>query len=90
MHLDSDSAALMRLSLIRWGFPCPTTYLQIYQKYKGQGVPFPPDFRAMLRYRDPTIGVSPEREDIVPHGVLKDTVVRNRGAHLLLTIHHPL
>jgi hypothetical protein len=41
---------------------CPTysvRHLQIYHKYKGQGVPFPPDFRAMLpRYRDPTIGVS--------------------------------
>jgi hypothetical protein len=58
MHLDSDSAALMRLSLIRWGFPCPARYLQIFQIYKGQGVPFPPDFRSMMpRYRDPTIGV---------------------------------
>ena len=59
MPLDSDSAALMRLSLSRWGFPCPARHLQIYHKYKGQGVPFPPDFRAMLpRYRDPTVGVS--------------------------------
>ncbi len=34
-------------------------HLQIYHKYKGQGVPFPSDFRAMLPlYRDPTIGVS--------------------------------
>ena len=54
MPLDSDSAALMRLSLSRWGVPCPVSHLQIYQ-----GVPFPPDFRAMLpRYRDPTTGVS--------------------------------
>jgi hypothetical protein len=59
MSLDSDSAALMRLSLSRWGFPCPARHLQIYHKYKGQGVPFPLDFQAMLpRYRDPTIGVS--------------------------------
>ncbi len=57
--LDSDSAALMRLSLSRWAFPCPVRHLQIYHKYKGQGVPFPPDFRTMLpHYRDPTIGVS--------------------------------
>jgi hypothetical protein len=56
MPLDSDSAALMRLSLNWWGFPCPTRHLQIYHKYKGKGVPFPPDFRAILpRYRDPTI-----------------------------------
>ncbi len=59
MPLDSDSAALMRLSLSRWGFPCSARHLQIYHKYKGQGVLFPPDFRVMLpRYRDPTIGVS--------------------------------
>jgi hypothetical protein len=30
------------------------------------------------------------REDIAPHGVLKDTVVRNRGAHLLLAMQHAL
>jgi hypothetical protein len=27
MPLDSDSAALMRLSLSRWGFPCPARHL---------------------------------------------------------------
>ena len=31
-----------------------------------------------------------EREDIVPHGGLKDTVVRNRGAHLLVEMRHTL
>jgi hypothetical protein len=49
------------LSLNRWGFPlrCPARHLQIYHKYKGQGVPFPPDFCEMLpRYRYPTTGVS--------------------------------
>jgi hypothetical protein len=57
--LDSDSSPLIRLSLRRWDFPSSVRYLQIYQKYKGQGVPFPPDFRSMLsRYRDPTVGVS--------------------------------
>ncbi len=59
MSLDSDSAVLMRLSLSRWGFPCPVRHLQIYHKYKGKGGPFPPDFLVMLsRYRDPTTGVS--------------------------------
>jgi hypothetical protein len=57
MPLDSDSAALMHQSHSRWGFPCPARHLQIYYKYKGQGVPFLPDFRAM-RYRDPTTGMS--------------------------------
>ncbi len=57
--IDSDSAVLIRRSLSRWGFPCPARHLQIYHKYKGQGVPFPPDFRSMLpRYRDPTVGMS--------------------------------
>jgi hypothetical protein len=56
MPLDYDSAALMRLSLSMWVFPCPARHLQIYHKYKGHGVPFPPDFRAML-HRDPTIRV---------------------------------
>jgi hypothetical protein len=56
--LDSDSAALMRLSLSSWGFPCLPRHLQLHHKYKGQGVHFP-DFRAILpRYCDPTIGVS--------------------------------
>ena len=59
LPLDSDSTVLMRLSLSRWGFPCPVRHLQIYHKYKGKGIPFPPDFRVMLpRYRDPTTGVS--------------------------------
>jgi hypothetical protein len=31
-----------------------------------------------------------EREDIVPHSVLKDMVVRNRGARLLLAMQHTL
>ncbi len=54
--LDSDSYVLMCLSLSSWGFPCPVRHLQIYHKYKGQGVPFPPDFRAILsHYRDPTV-----------------------------------
>jgi hypothetical protein len=57
MTLDSDSAVLMSLRLNRWGFPFTVRHLQIYHKYKGQGAPFPPDFRAILpRYRDPTIG----------------------------------
>jgi hypothetical protein len=57
MTLDSDLPLLMRLSLDRWDFPSSVRYLQIYHKYKGQGDPFPPDFRTILsRYRDPTIG----------------------------------
>ncbi len=36
------------------------------------------------------LGSLSEREDIVPHGVLKDMVVRNRGAHLLLVMQHAL
>jgi hypothetical protein len=36
------------------------------------------------------LGSFSEREDIVPHGVLKDTVVRNRGARLLLAMQHTL
>ena len=60
MPLDCDSSALMHLSLSRWGFPCPVKHVQLYQKYKGKGVPSPLDFRAKLqRYHDPTIGVSP-------------------------------
>jgi hypothetical protein len=59
MSLDSDSAVLMRLSRSRWGFPCSAMHLQIYHKYKGQGVrSLSAGFSAMLRYRDPTIGVS--------------------------------
>ncbi len=59
MPLDSDSSVLMCLSLSRWGFPYSARHLQIYHKYKGKVVPFPPDFRTMLPcYRDPTIGVS--------------------------------
>ena len=50
MSLDSDSDVLMFLSLSRWGFPCPVKYLQIYHTYKGQGVPFPPDFRTHSLY----------------------------------------
>jgi len=39
---------------------------------------------------NPLLGFLSEREDIVPHGVFKDTVVRNRGAHLLLAMRHAL
>jgi hypothetical protein len=58
MPLNSDSAALMCLSLSSWGFSYPGRHLQLCHKYKGQGVPCPPDFRAMPRCRDPIIGVS--------------------------------
>jgi hypothetical protein len=75
MTLDSDSVVLIRLSLSRWGFPCPVRYLQIYYKYTGQGVPFPPDFRTMLpRYRDSTVRVSLGYRT---SRCVKDTVVRN-------------
>ncbi len=52
MSLDSDSDVLMCLSLNRWGFPYPVRYLQIYHKYKGQGVPFPTDFRVTRNHPD--------------------------------------
>jgi hypothetical protein len=90
MALDSDSTVLMRLSLSRWGFP----YLQgifKYHKCKGRG-PFSVELsrdgaRAIVT---PLLECLSKREDIVPHGVLKDTVVKNRGAHLLLTMRHAL
>ncbi len=88
MSLDSDSAELMCLSLNRWGFPYPVRHLQIYHKYKGEGVPFPPDFGGATVTL--LLGSLSEHEDIVPHGVLKDTSVRNRGAHLFLTMQHSL
>jgi hypothetical protein len=36
------------------------------------------------------LGFLSEHEEIVPHGVLKVTVVRNRGSHMLLTMWHTL
>ena len=36
------------------------------------------------------LGCHSEREDVINHGVLKVTVVRNRGAHLLLKEQHVL
>jgi hypothetical protein len=41
---------LIHLSLNRWGFLWPVRHLQIYHKYKVQGVPFPPDFRVMMHH----------------------------------------
>jgi hypothetical protein len=84
MTLDSGSAALMHLSLSRWGFPCPVRHLQIYHKYKRISG------RCYRVIVTPLLGCLSEREDIVPHSVLKYTVVRNRGSHLLVVMRHAL
>jgi hypothetical protein len=90
MSLNSDSAVLMGLSLSRWGFPYPV----IFKSATNTRVKVFPFRRISGRccrvIVTPLLGCLSERGDIVPHGVLKDTVVRNSGANLLVAMRHTL
>jgi hypothetical protein len=74
MPIDSDSAALMSLSVGRCGFPCPARHFQLYPNFPNTRVKVSLSHRTLVRCCHIIVtlllGCHSERKDIVhDHGV---------------------